>query len=304
MGFWLAIKRELRDLLSLWLVPGLAAVLPWRWCLRIYWWLAGTALLMREEVAGSRGGRAMLGLASDDAEFDRRFRFGFLLEHADLFRALGRGWRGLARTLPLAQADAGAPRAGLCFFFNFNQGLPALAALRAAGHRVHLVYRSLDRRPAGVGWLRYAYMRLRLRMVARVCGNGGIGTGGARERIEATIADGGLVCVAVDTPPRPGTGLVPIRFPDGREAWWRSGVMKLALELRCARRCFHVRLDWTTRQRTLELKLLPPTDALDVLVSQLNSEFAQAFTGQSELWFYWPAPQGFFLYPEGARLDL
>lgn len=301
---WLAIKRELRDLLSLWLVPGLAALLPWRWCLRLYWWLAGTGLLMREEVAGSRGGRAMLGLASDDRAFDRRFCFGFLLEHADLFRALGRGWRGLARTLPLRVSADDAPRAGLCFFFNFNQGLPALAALRAAGYQAHLVYRSLERRPAGVGWLRYAYMRLRLRMVARVCGNPGIGTGGARERIAATIAAGGLVCVAADTPPRPGTGLVPIRFPDGREAWWRSGVLKLALELPGARRCFQVRLDWDTRERTLELKRLAPTGELAVLTTQLNAEFAQALASQPELWFYWPAPQGFFLFPEGARLDL
>ena len=304
MSPWLAIKRELRDLLSLWLVPGLAAVLPWHWCVAIYWRLAGNRLLMREEVAGSRGGRQMLGLPADDAEFDRRFRFGFLLEHADLFRALGRGWRGLARTMPLTRHDASPASGGLCFFYNFNQGLPALATLRAAGYQVYLVYRSLDARPPGVGWLRYGYMRLRLRMVASVCGNRGIGTGGARERIAETIGAGGLVCVAADTPPRPNTGLVPVRFPDGRQAWWRSGVLKLALQLPGARRCFSVRLDWTTRQRTLDLKLLPPTQDLGELVQQLNDEFLDILAGQSELWFYWPGPQGFFQFPEGGRLDL
>ena len=300
---WLAIKRELRDLLSLWLVPGLAAVLPWHWCLRVYWWLAGSALLMREEVAGSRGGRQMLGLPPDDPEFDRRFRFGFLLEHADVYRALGRGWRGLARTMPLLRHDDSDHRGGLCFFFNFNQGLPALAALREAGYQVHLVYRSLTERPPGVGHLRYAYMRLRLHMVAVVCGNGGIGTGGARGRIEATIADGGLVCVAADTPPRPGTGLVRVRFPGEREAWWRSGVLKLALQLPGPRRCFSVRLDWATRQRSLDLMVLPPTDQLAQLVVQLNEEFLASLTQQPELWFYWPGPQGFFQFPQGARLD-
>lgn len=304
MSPWLAIKRELRDLLSLWLVPGLAAVLPWHWCVNIYWRLAGSRLLMREEVAGSRGGRAMLGLVAEDAEFDRRFRFGFMLEHADLFRAVGRGWRGLARTMPLTRHDEAPASGGLCFFYNFNQGLPALATLRAAGYQVYLVYRSLDARPAGVGWLRYGYMRLRLRMVAQVCGNSGIGTGGARERIADTIAAGGLVCVAADTPPRPNTGLVPVRFPDGRQAWWRSGVLKLALQLPGPRRCFSVRLDWTTRQRTLDLKLLPSTQDLGELVHQLNDEFIDILAGQSELWFYWPGPQGFFQFPEGGRLDL
>lgn len=300
---WLAIKRELRDLLSLWLVPGLAAVLPWHWCLRLYWWFARSRLLMREEVAGSRGGRQFLGLQAGDAEFDRRFRFGFLLEHADVFRALGRGWRGLARTMPLEHRDDDDSAGGLCFFFNFNQGLPALATLRAAGFDVYLVYRSLTARPPGVGYLRYGYMRLRLHMVAVVCGNRGIGTGGARERIAAQIGAGGLVCVAADTPPRPGTGLVRVQFPDGREAWWRSGVLKLALQLPGPRRCFTVHLGWATRQRTLRLQALPREQSLGELVGALNAAFTSALTEQPELWFYWPGPQAFFSVPDGARID-
>ncbi len=300
---WLAIKRELRDLLSLWLVPGLAAVLPWHWCLRLYWWLAQSTLLLREEVAGSRGGRQFLGLPPGDTTFDRRFRFGFLLEHADVFRALGRGWKGLARTMPLRADIGGQIGGGLCFFFNFNQGLPALATLRLAGFEVYLVYRSLSERPAGVGYLRYAYMRLRLHMVSVVCGNRGIGTGGARERIAQTIAAGGLVCVAADTPPRPGTGVVPIQFPGGRQAWWRSGVLKLALQLPGLRRCFAVQLDWHTRQRVLELTTLPASPQLAELVQTLNAEFLNALEQQAELWFYWPGPQGFFQFPDGARLD-
>jgi len=300
---WLALKRELKDLLSLWLVPGLAMLLPWRWCLRLYWRFANSPLLMREELIGSRAGRQTLGLAPDDPEFDRRFRFGFLLEHADLFRAFARGWRGLAKTMPLVQNGELQISGGLCYFFNFNQGLPALATLRAAGFPVYLVYRSLSERPLGVGYLRYWYMRFRLHMVAVVCGNQGIGTGGARERIAATIKAGGLVCVAADTPPRAGTGLVSVQFPGQRQAYWRSGIMKLALQLPGARRCFNVRLDWQSHERQLELSLLPSTDDLNELVQSLNAQFLDAMERQPELWFYWPAPQGFLEMPEGARLD-
>jgi len=258
---------------------------------------------MREEVGGSRGGREMLGLAADDVGFDRRFRFGFLLEHADAFRALGRGWRGLARTMPHTRATEIETAAGLCFFFNFNQGLAALASLRAAGHQPYLVYRSLSERPLGVGWTRYLYMRFRLRMVAAVCGNPGIGTGGARARIAETIAAGGLVCVAADTPPRAGTGLVPIVFPGEREGWWRSGVLKLALELHGPKRCFDVHMDWVSGQRHLHLIELAHTESLGSLVEALNRLFLDAFERQRELWFYWPAPHGFLVFPPGARLE-
>jgi hypothetical protein len=298
------IKRELRDLLSLWLVPGLAALLPWRWCVAIYWQLARWPRLMGEEVGGSRGGRATMGLDPDDAEFDRRFRFGFLLEHADAFRALARGWRGLAATMPVQLRDHEHAGPGLCYFFNFNQGLPALASLRAAGFDVYLVYRSLQQRPEGVGWLRYGYMRLRLRMVAKVCGNTGIGTGGARERIAATMATGGLVCVAADTPPRAGTGLVAVDLPGGRRGWWRSGILKLGLELGGPLRCFTVDLDWSTRERRLLVRTLEASDDLAALTRQLSARFVEQWQREPALWFYWPVPQAFLICPPDARIDV
>lgn len=303
MSLFAVCKRELRDLLSLWLLPGLAAVLPWRVCVRIYWWFSASRLILREEVSGSRGGRQTLGLDAFDVDFDRRFRFGFLLEHADLFRALGWGWRGLARTMPLAPESDREACGGLCFFFNFNQGLPALASLRANGYPVYLVYRRLDGRPAGVGWLRYGYMRLRLRMVARVCGNSGIGTGGARARIAEVIAAGGLVCVAADTPPRSGTGLVSVAMPGGRVGYWRSGVLKLALESSAPLRCFDIDLCWRTGMRQLRLRRLEPPASIDALAADLNGRFLDLYGRLSELWFYWPAPQGFFELPAASRVE-
>mgnify|MGYP001006485533 FL=1 len=31
-----ALRVQARDLLELWLLPGLAALLPWRWCFALY----------------------------------------------------------------------------------------------------------------------------------------------------------------------------------------------------------------------------------------------------------------------------
>jgi hypothetical protein len=298
-----AFTREIRDLLSLFLVPGLAAVMPWRWCVWIFWQLSRWPFLVREEVGGSRGGRMTLGFDPGDASFDRRFRMGFLLEYADTFRTLTFGWRGLARTMAIS-GDIDRPAGGaLCFFFNFNQGLPALAHLRALGYDVYLVYRSLDRRPDGVGWVRYLSMRLRGAMVKKVCGNSGIGTGGARERIAQTVREGGLPCVAADTPPRSGTGIIEVAFPGDRRAWWRSGILKLALDLDCPLLCFTVDVDWVTRERRVVLTRLPPGQDLNALAGSLSARFIEQWVREPALWFYWPAPQGFLERPEGARAE-
>lgn len=258
---------------------------------------------MREEIGGSRGGRQTMGLDPGDREFDRRFRFGFTLEHADVFRTLTFGWRGLARTMPLQPAVTGPLEPGLCYFFSFNQGLPALAQLRMAGFKVYMVYRALNQRPAGVGWMRYGYMRLRLRMLAKVCGAAGIGTGGSRERIVQSIAEGGLVTIAVDTPPLPGNGVVEIEFPGGRRAWWRTGVLKLALELGGPQRCFIVHVDWKTGARTVELRQLEPRGDLAGLARMLNQLFLELYHYQPELWFHWPAPQGFLIAPASVKVE-
>ena len=125
----------------------------------------------------------------------------------------------------------------------------------------------------------------------------------ARARIVESIAAGGLVCVAADTPPRPGTGLVPVQFPQDREAWWRSGVLKLALEVPGPKRCFDMHINWNTGHRHLRLVELAAAQTLGGLVGELNELFLAAFSRQRELWFYWPAPQGFLLFPAGARLE-
>lgn len=95
-----------------------------------------------------------------------------------------------------------------------------------------------------------------------------------------------------------------MRFPDGRQGWWRSGGPRLALELTGERYSVRVRIDWKARERSAQLRLLPPTEDLRELVTQLNLEFCENFAEQPELWFHWPGPQGFFQFPEGARPDL
>jgi hypothetical protein len=290
-------------LLSLWLIPGVALIVPWRFCLRWFRFWSASPWVLREEVASARAGRQSLGLATDDG-FWQRFRFGFLIEAGDAFRAWGRGWRALAKAIdgpdvyPMVSTHG-----GLCLFFNFNQGLPALAKVRAAGFDVQLVHQSLPTRPRGCGYARFAYLQLRLAMVAKVTANQGIATGGARAQIVAAIDSGRMVFVAADTPPRAGRGLVEIQFPGQRTAYWRSGILKLAHGLERPLACFTVTVDWSTGRRQLDFGPLPAKLDMRQLTELLNRRFLASLEAQPELWFYWPAPHVFLERPADSRID-
>lgn len=296
---WRIAKREARDFFSLWFIPGVAIALPWHVCLRWYRWWASSDWIAREEVSSTRNSDH-LGF-DFDARFWRNFRFAFLMEAGDTFRACGRGWRALAQTIEGPPIDIKG--GGLWFFFYFNQGLPALAHARAEGLSPQFVHQWLDQRPIGCGFWRYWYLLLRLKMVAKVTGNQGIPTGGARPHIVAAMDAGRTIIVAADSPPRAGRGLVEIRFPGNRPAYWRSGIIKLAQSIDRPVASFTVAIDWDTGRRRLDLNRIP--SGLDVrqLTDRLNAQFLSALEAQPEQWFYWPGSRAFLVRPEDTRID-
>ncbi len=296
---WRVAKRETRDLFSLWLLPGVAIALPWPWCLRWFRWWSTSRWVAREEVASTRNSDH-LGFEFD-YRFWRNFRFAFLMEAGDTFRACGRGWRALAETIEAAPIDD--TRGGLWFFFYFNQGLPALAYARTQGLSPQFVHQWLEKRPIGCGFARYWYLLLRLYAVAKVTGNTGIATGGARAQILNAIAAGRTIIVAADSPPRAGRGLVEIRFPGERVAYWRSGILKLAQSLDAPVAGFTVAIDWNTGRRRLDLVTLPGGLDLRQLTDHLNAQFLSALREQPEQWFYWPGSRAFLVRPEDTRID-
>ena len=81
--------RELQSALERVLLPGLAAVLPWPWCARLYWQLARAGFLYRGDVdAGWEQARRYLAA---DPQWKRRARFHLLVDNADFFLSRCRG---------------------------------------------------------------------------------------------------------------------------------------------------------------------------------------------------------------------
>ena len=88
------LAAEWQDALELVLVPALAALLPWRWCFRVFQWVARHTRLYQHSCQAALQQAQALGWVTDPVHFVYVRRLTTLVDHADLYLALTRnnGW--------------------------------------------------------------------------------------------------------------------------------------------------------------------------------------------------------------------
>ena len=287
------VVRELRDLAGYWLLPVLSALLPWAWCWQVYRRAAGWSWLYRPECQAMERGLQKLAPDGDTRLWPSRFRLGWLVEQADLFLFLFKPARHLRRCWRTPEGQWPDERPWITAFFNFGFGLLVLEQMRQAGFHPSLVYAPApDRRPPGMSFSRFAYMRLRQRAMEKACEQRAIPTGGAWERIQQAIRDQRTVVVVADAPARAGNRTVEVEL-FGHTGQWRRGVPEMILQSGLPTVVFRVRLDWTSGQRQLVLHTIPPCTSMGQLVEQLRAVFHQGMREHPETWLYWTALEVF-----------
>jgi len=112
------LANEARDLLELVLLPGIAALLPWRLCFRLFRWLCGRDFLYRASCNEALAqARARGWVRGDAGEWLRTRRLVTLIDHADFYLARSRSDRWMARHLSVqGEWPSPAQPAILCTF--------------------------------------------------------------------------------------------------------------------------------------------------------------------------------------------
>ena len=82
---WSRGRTEARDALELLLLPGLAALLPWRAAFWLFKHMAGWAWLYRGQCERALAGARSHGRVDDPARWLREYRLVILVDHADHF---------------------------------------------------------------------------------------------------------------------------------------------------------------------------------------------------------------------------
>lgn len=228
-----ALRLELRALLELFLIPAVAALLPWpigfRWlrlCSRFSW------LYRNEWRAALAQARDYMDLGDEDI-WARQFRLGRLVDHADLYLSMTRSDRWMMRYVDGWNVWPRAENGVVVLLYHWCPGFWVLRAMRHQGATVSALIAPLTRRSMGEARLAYGYGRLRMREIVRVNARPLVYPEGAIRRmikvLKSNTAGGekAWVCGMPDVPPSAADPGEPVDT-FGRCGYFSTGLISIA----------------------------------------------------------------------------
>ncbi len=197
---WLRLKREVRDLFELVLIPGLAAVLPWPVCFALFKRISNWRWLYREACVPALEEAIERGHCSDADEWLFERKLVTLIDHADhyLFRTRPDAW--MDRYVDVYGQWGTGNESGLLWTFHWGAGMWALRHAKVSGMQANMVL-AAPSGPDFAGRMVFSrYVRARMRSVHQALGRPVIlvpgGMAGLREALERQQQ----VAVVMDVP--------------------------------------------------------------------------------------------------------
>lgn len=277
------LHHQFADLLSDFVLPGLAALLPQRWMNRLLWQAAGLAWLFPDSAqAIEPSENACFGAVSD---LRRRWAWTTLVEAAQAWRLIF-GLRPRLTVNGHWPQEPGFIAAGM----HYGTGIIALWHLRHCGLRPRFVFRPVARNDLPGRPVKRAWYRLRTRLIKQLCPNGPITTGGASQRInQALHEDRSTPVLLFDTPTqepgdwcmRVGQAEIPLRSGGAR----RFGQTGTPVAF------FVVTVNPDTGESELAITRLDPHRPVQEQVMEYMEQAMKHDPGQ---WLLWRGVEGLF----------
>jgi len=296
------LKTEARDLIELVLLPGLAAVLPWPLCFRLYRRLAHWRWLYRDVCERAVAEARARGVVDDEARWHWMRRLVTLVDHADYYllhlRSPARANRWLARHVSEEGAWPPPDRAAILCTFHWGAGFWGLHSAAHAGLHPHMLVASLDqaafRGRTVLGW----YARARTAEIARVLKQDTLDTSTPlRQVIRALRAEQQIVAV-VDVPADQVAASEPVTVM-GMPARIPRGLLRLAVDQRVPMAVYLTGFDPATGRRWVRVAQLGVHEELPSLIDGVFAHLNTLMAQDPAAWHFWSEAPRFFVRGEG-----
>jgi len=299
-GIRLRLRTELRDALELVLIPGLAAVLPWRFCFAIFKRLATMHWLYRAPCeAALRGARERGWAGSDEVRWLRVRRLVTLVDHADHYLGLWRGDAWMGQHLQVEGAWPAPDQAALLLTFHWGAGYWGLRHAAVNGLRPHALVASLESHAFEGRTVLSWYARSRTAHVARTLGSPTIDVAQNLKQVVRALHDGHSLLGVMDVPADQAKASMPVEML-GRQAWVPRGLLRLAVDQQAPAVVYITGLNTSTGQRFLRIKPLGVEATTEKLAVRVFKELEQLIVEDAPAWHFWGIAERFFRAPEPA----
>ncbi len=283
------VRSNLRDAAELWLVPGLAAVLPWKICFALYQRVARWRWLYAEYVEPAVAQARALGWVQEGAaanEWARRRRLTILVDHADLFLINTRSDRWMGRHLTVKGSWPAPDAAAILCTFHWgagmwglrHAGLSGLPATALAGIPTRT---SLKGRP-----LLWWYARWRLHTVSRAIKGEVVDVAGSLRPVLDRLQRHEHILAVVDVPADEVEGSLPVRLLDRQVAVPR-GLLRLAVQRQIPVVVYYTGLDLATGCRYLGIEQVNDERLPQALADGVFGVLDRLIRTEPTAWHFW-----------------
>lgn len=288
------LRAEARDLVELVLIPGLAAVLPWPVCFRIFRVLCRADFLYRDDCREALEQARERGWVRDEpARWLQRCRLVVLIDHADYYLSLSRSDRWMARHLLVSGAWPDATEPAILCTFHWGAGMWALRHVAAHGLHVHLVIAPHSRAAFEGRAVRFWYYTRRIAAIPRALGREAIEATRSPRPILRALRSGEQVAAVVDVPADQVTASESIDFL-GLRARVPRGLLRMACESGVPVTVYLLGIRLSDGKRTLRIHRLGSCDSLELLIKEVFSYLESAIEEEPAAWHFWRVAPRFF----------
>lgn len=283
---WSWWRLQLQDLLELFLLPGLAAVLPWRICFSLYRQLAKFTWLYRgaTDAAWPWVQQTMPELVQRQWAYERRLLT--LVDHADCVLSCTRSARWARRHVQVIGHWPRSDAPQVICTFHWGAGMWTLQAMRQAGLSVHALAASLEGAQFTGRPVLHRYARWRTAQVVKALGYSTIDVNASMRPVMQALKNNHSVLGVLDVPADNVEASVAVPLL-GHSVQVPRGLLRLAAERQLPVTLFMAGLDFKTGHRTWVIHSLGVVSDAPVLFDKVFGVLSQSIKASPSAWHLW-----------------
>ena len=288
------LRIEARDAVELVLLPGLAAVLPWKLCFAVFKRLARVRWLYKEPCeAALNQARARGWAGADEAHWLWVRRLVTLVDHSDHYLGLWRGDGWMKNNLSVQGSWPAHSHGIMLLTFHWGAGFWGLRHAAAQGLRPHALVASLASQAYQGRTVLSVYARARNAHVARILGSPTIDVARHLKRVIRALRANHALLGVMDVPTDEVKASISINLL-GMQARVPRGLLRLAVDQRVPVVIYITGLNTQTGQRFLRIKPLGTHVDVDRLATQVFDELEKIIAEDAPAWHFWNIAERLF----------
>lgn len=285
---------ECRDALELVLLPGLAALLPWRWCFALFKRMAGWQWLYRDACEAAREQARARGWAGqDETHWLWVRRLVTLVDHADHYLGLTRGDGWMRRHLQVTGDWLPPGQAAVLCTFHWGAGFWGLRHAAASGLQPHALVAPVNPQAFVGRRVMYLYIRSRVQHVSKTLNSPALDVSTSLRPALRALRQHEPIMAAVDVPSDQVSASTPIKLL-GMPASVPRGLLRLAADNGVPVQVYVTGLNTQTGERFLRIKTLGVCTEVTDLVAKVFGELEAVITENPPAWHFWGVAERFF----------